>query len=340
MLNIKEIAHLAGVSSATVSRVINDSGYVSEDTRQKVIRIIEKYNYVPNLAARSLSRKVSSYIGVVIPDIENEFFSKMTTGISTVAEGEDFSIQLLSSNESVELENKFLQGIIGHDLAGLIIAPVACDNTYTKERLMQLNENGLPIVLIDRDVDGLELSSVFVDNIYSSYEAVNALLDAGHTKIGIITGPMNSKPGRERYIGFKKAIDRRGIEIDPDYVFIGDFRLEKAYEGCLKLMNLKEPPTAIFASNNLSSLGCIKAFNELGLTIGKDVSIIGFDDIEVLSILNFNLSVVHRQPKRQGMEAMKLLLEIINTKDKRPVIKEITIPNELILRGSEKLKGD
>ena len=222
-MNIKDIAQIAGVSSATVSRVINDSGYVSDATRKKVTEIIKKYDYVPNLTARSLSKKVSSYIGVVIPDIENEFFSKMTTGISTVAGSGDFNIQLLNSNEDIEIENKFLQGIVGHDLAGLIIAPVARDNVYCRDRLNLLHSQGLPIVLIDRDIDGLELPSVFVDNINSSYDAVKALLDEGHRKIGIITGPMNSKPGRERYLGYLKALKDYDIEINPNYIVNGDF---------------------------------------------------------------------------------------------------------------------
>lgn len=337
-MNIKDIAQIAGVSSATVSRVINDSGYVSDATRKKVTEIIKKYDYVPNLTARSLSKKVSSYIGVVIPDIENEFFSKMTTGISTVAGSGDFNIQLLNSNEDIEIENKFLQGIVGHDLAGLIIAPVACDNVYCRDRLNLLHSQGLPIVLIDRDIDGLKLPSVFVDNINSSYEAVKALLDEGHRKIGIITGPMNSKPGRERYLGYLKALKDYDTEINPSYIVNGDFRLEKAYRGCKSLLDLKDPPTAIFSSNNFSTLGCIKAFNEKGLKLSEDISLVGFDDIEVLSILNFNLSTVHRHAKMQGMEAMKLLLEMINGKVVKN--KEIIVPSELILRGSEKRKVD
>lgn len=337
-MNIKDIARIAGVSSATVSRVINDSGYVSDKTREKVTETIKKYDYVPNLTARSLSKKVSSYIGVVIPDIENEFFSKMTTGISTVAGSGEFNIQLLNSNENVEIENKFLQGIVGHDLAGLIIAPVACDNIYCKEKLNSLHKQGLPIVLIDRDIDGLKLPSVFVDNINSSFEAVKALIDEGHKKIGIIKGTMNSKPGRERYLGYLKALEYAGIEIKSEYIVQGDFRLEGAYQACKSLIDLKDPPTAIFSSNNFSTLGCIKAFNEKGLKLSEDISLIGFDDIEMLSILNFNLSAVHRQAKMQGMEAMKLLLKMINGEDVKN--KEIIVPSKLILRGSEKRKVD
>lgn len=337
-MNIKDIARLAGVSSATVSRVMNDSGYVSDKTREKVSSTIKKYDYVPNLTARSLSKKVSSYIGVVIPDIENEFFSKMTTGISTVAGSEEFNIQLLNSNENIDIENKFLQGIVGHDLAGLIIVPVASDNIYCKEKLNSLKKQGLPIVLIDRDIDGLKLPSVFVDNISSSFEAVKVLIDEGHKKIGIIKGAMNSKPGRERYKGYLKALEYAGIEINSKYIVQGNFRLEGAYQACKRLLDLKDPPTAIFSSNNFSTLGCIKAFNEKGLKLGEDISLIGFDDIEVLNILNFNLSAVRRQAKLQGMEAMKLILEMINGRDVNN--KEIIIPSELILRGSEKRKVD
>lgn len=336
-MNIKEIAGIAGVSSATVSRVINNSGYVKEETKKKVLGIIEKYDYVPNAIARSLSINDSLSIGVIIPDIENEFFSKVISGISELADEYRYNLVLLCSNENLQKEHEFLRLVESQRLRGIIITPISESDKFTQEYLFRLKRQGIPIVLVDRDVKEEVIDGVFVDNKLGAYEGVLALIKAGHGDIAIITGPDTSKPGKDRYKGFEMAMKEAGLYIKKEYIECGDFKIEKAYECMKRLMNLKTPPTAVFSSNNLTTLGCLKYITEKGLKPGEDISIIGFDEIEALKIIDYNLSVIDRDAKEQGKEAMKLLYKAIKRESAhKKSIERIIIPHNIILRGSEK----
>ena len=197
-MNIKEIARRAGVSSATISRVLNNSGYVKEETRQKVLRALEEYNYVPSAIARSLSIQDSLSVGTIIPDIENEFFSKVISGISEVAESYHYNIVFLGTNETLDKEHDFLKIVESQRLKGVIITPISETDTVTRDYLLRLEESGIPVVLVDRDVKGAQFDGVFVDNQKGSYDGVMELIKAGHERIAIITGPETSKPGKDR----------------------------------------------------------------------------------------------------------------------------------------------
>lgn len=337
-MNIKELAKEIGVSSATVSRVINNSGYVSEETRKKVLCAVEKYDYVPNAIARSLSTKDSRSIGVIIPDIENEFFSSVIRGISEVADANDYNIQFMSSNEDTEKEHYFLETVQKQRLAGLIIAPVEEKDSFTRKKLLKMQAGGMPVILVDRDLKGDEFDGVFVDNLSGAYDGVKALIKAGHTRIAIITGPETSKPGRERLKGYLNALVDAGIEVRPEYIISGDFKTGKAYRCTEQLLNLKEPPTAIFSSNNLTTIGCLNYFTKNKLKPGKQISLVGFDDIEILKLIAYKISVVARDTKQQGIEAMNLMLERLNNKDLQRKQVKLNVPYQIILRGTEHLK--
>lgn len=335
-MNIREIAKYAGVSSATVSRVLNNSGYVREETRRKVLEAVNEYRYVPSAIARSLSIQDNKSIGTIIPDIENDFFSKVISGISEVAESFHYNIVFLGTNETQSKEHEFLKVVQSQRLKGVIIAPVSEADSHTKEMLLHLEESGIPVVLVDRDVKGARFDGVFVDNRMGAYDGVTALIHAGHTRIAIIMGPETSKPGRERYQGYVQAMEEHGLQIPEEYVVRGDFKITKAYECTKALFQLNEPPTAIFSSNNHSTLGCLKYFTEKGMQPGKDVSLLGFDDIDALKIIDYHLSVIDRDAIQQGREAMRLLLECFEDCQNRQRGKRIIIPYQVILRGSEK----
>lgn len=337
-MNIKELAKKLGVSTATISRVINNSGYVSEATRRLVMEGIKKYNYIPNAIARSLSTKDSRSVGVIIPDIENEFFSSVIRGISSVAEKEGYNIHFMGSDENEEKEHQFLDIVERQRLDGVIITPVSETDEITRQKLEQFNLRNIPVVLVDRDIANINLQGVFVDNIKGAYEGVYELIKAGHSKIAIIKGPESSRPGRLRYEGYIKALKDYNIPILDEYIKTGNFRLQKAYECTRSLMNLEQPPTAIFTSNNLTTLGCIKYFTKHGIKVGKDISLLSFDDVEVLKIIRYNLSVIDRDAKLQGEEAMKMMLHSIQNKGVKTEIKKKKVPYKIILRGSEKLQ--
>lgn len=337
-MNIKKLAKEIGVSSATVSRAINNSGYVSDATKKKVLDAVSRYQYVPSAVARSLSTQDTHSVGVIIPDIENDFFSSMISGISEVAEKNGYNIHFLGSNENIQSEHSFLETVERQRLDGVIITPISEVDDITKTRLTKMEKSGIPVVLVDRDIAGETFEGVFVDNLAGAYDGVNALIKAGHEKIAIITGPETSKPGKERYKGYKKAMLDHGITLKEEYMVSGDFKLEKAYQCTKQLLDLVDPPTAIFTSNNLTTLGCLKYLTEHKIKVGRQISILGFDDVEILKLIAYKLSVVTRDSKQQGREAMLLMLDRLHNKKMPDKPKRITIPYQVILRGSERLK--
>ena len=335
-MNIKELAKRAGVSSATVSRVLNNSGYVKEETRKKVLEAVEEYHYVPSAIARNLSINDNPSIGVIIPDIENEFFFKAISGIGEIADSYHYNIVYFGTNETLGKEHEFLNAAISQRLKGVIIAPVSQLDTVTKDSLLKLEESGIPVVLIDRDIRGARFDGVFVDNFGGAYDGVEALIQNGHKKIAVIAGPGTSKPGKERLEGYRQAMEDAGIPVREEYVAYGDFKSEKAYESTKYLLEQKDPPTAIFSSNNESTLGCLKYLTEKGMVPGREIALLGFDDIETLKVIDYRLSVVERDARQQGMEAMKLLMECFADSKNRQRGKRILVPYRVILRGSEK----
>ncbi len=338
-MNIREIAQRAGVSSATVSRVLNNSGYVKSETRQKVMEVVKAYDYVPNEIARSLSIQDSFSIGVIIPDIENEFFSKVINGVNEVAEKYHYNLIFWGTNETLAKEHRCLDLVKRRWVKGVLIAPISDSDDVTRQQLLALEKSGVPVVLIDRDVKGARFDGVFVDNQQGACDGVTELIRAGHQRIAVITGPDTSKPGKGRYQGYVQAMEENGLAIRPEYVACGDFKIAKAYACTKRLMELPEPPTAIFTSNNLSTLGCLKYLTEKKLKLGRDVSLMGFDDIETLKMIDYRISVVERDAKQQGMEAMKLLEECFESGGQnRQRGKRVTVPYQVILRGSEQLK--
>ena len=333
-MNIKELAKILNVSSSTVSRVLNEASGVSQETRKMVLNGIKKYNYVPSSVARNLSSNSTKNIAVIVPDIENQFFSDLMSGVASVAAKNNYNIFYLGTNELESIEHKALDTMSSERLAGLIIAPVNSNDTVTLNKLTRLEKVNVPVVLVDREFKAKSFSGVFVDNVSGAKEATKCLIENGHDRIAIITGPEESKPGSERLLGYLKAFKEKNLEIDSELIVSGDFKVRRAYQMTKELMSLKNKPTAIFCSNNLTSLGCIKYLTEKNIKIGEDVSIIGFDDLKTLEYIGFNFSAVYRDAKLQGEKAMELVIEKLKTKNN--IVKKINVPYKLILRGSEK----
>lgn len=337
-MNIRDVAKKAGVSTATVSRVINESGYVKEETKQKVLAAIAEAEFVPNAIARSLSIRDSSSIGVIVPDIANEFFSSIISGMGEMASNNQYNIVLFDTGEMQEREHQCLQIAESQRLSGLLITPVSELDMETRDKLIQFEDKGIPVVLVDRNMKNSNLDGVFVENHAAAYKGVEALIHAGHRKIAIITGPSTSMPGKDRFQGYKAALAEHGLDLREEYIVSGDFKIIKAYEQTKKLLQLPDPPTAIFASNNQTSLGVLKYLTEQGIKIGRDISIVGFDQIESLKIIDYRLSTIERDAKRQGYEAMAMLIDKLSHKKSKSSGRKIFVPYEVVLRGSEKIK--
>ncbi len=337
--NIYDIASEAGVSIATVSRVMNQSAAVSEKSRKKVLDAIEKLNYVPSVMARSLSTSVSTSIGVVVPDIHNPFFSLLLQGITHVADDFDMQIVLCSTDESKEREAQVLQSMRELRLRGLLIAPVSEHSATTLAQLRSFAQHGIPVVLLDREMECDDFDRVVTFDEEGVYRAVTHLISLGHRRIAIITGPLDSRPGKERLGGYERALGEYGLPLNREYIREGDFRMERAYTACMELLELPQPPTAIFSSNNMTTYGCLRAFHEKGLQLGKDISMIGFDDIDALNWLNYNISVVDRDVQEMAARAMRLLLNRVEQAEELREGVRDCLPTQLLLRGSEQFQG-
>lgn len=338
MVKNKDIAAKAGVSVATVSRVMNQSGYVKDETKALVLKTYNELASEDQMLNQSISNRKSGIIGVIIPDISNPFFGEVIKGISRIADKHSASLLVCNTEELLEKELKYLTLFKTNNIMGLIITPKTDQVGYNSKYLYQLEGLGVPIVLLDRGINISHFNSVFVNNISGSFDAVNALINEGHQDIAIISGPMSSKPGRERFYGYENALRSNNRVVNDDYVFFGDFKLQSGYEITQRILQLEHRPTAIFAANNMMALGCLKALIENKLSIPEDIAFVSFDDVEMFEIMNLNISTVSRPTDIMGEVAAEMLFDLINHKqEKHSSIKEVLLETKLVLRGSEKL---
>ncbi len=338
MIKNKDVATRSGVSVATVSRVMNQSGYVKEETKALVLKAFNELAKADKLLVQSISNRKSDIIGVIIPDISNPFFGEVIKGISNIADKYSVSLLVCNTEEQIEKEIRYLDLFKTNNIMGLIITPETDQGGYNSKYLYQLEGLGVPIVLLDRGLNISHFNSVFVNNVTGSFNAVNAFINEGHKDIAIISGPMSSKPGRERFYGYENALRSNHMEVKKEYVFFGDFKLKSGYEITKKLLQMKNRPTAIFAANNMMAQGSVKALVESGLSIPNDMAFIGFDDVDMFEIMNLHISTVSRPTDLMGEVAAEMLFDLIeNKKVKHSSIKEVLLDTKLVLRGSEKL---
>ncbi|WP_114571956.1 LacI family DNA-binding transcriptional regulator [Exiguobacterium flavidum] len=327
--NIQDVAKKAGVSIATVSRVINNQGGVRRVTEEKIQRAIEELGYIRSAAARTMKRKDTKTIGVIVPDIQNPFFPLLMAGIEQKASERDYFTILSSTNESPVIEEKIIRNFLERGVDGIIITTANEDGEYLKV----LEEQGVPVVAVDRSIKKFDVDTVLVDNVKGAYQAVQRLILQGHRKIGIIRGPQHTTPGLERYIGYQKALEDYGIPLDESYVVDGDFSEASGYTATSELYHLRDKPTAVFSSNNMMTIGCMKALDALDWRLGEEVAFIGFDDVDIATFLSPKLSVVARPMYAIGEIAFTLLHDRIHFKEDLPKRKYLLSP-ELITRQS------
>ncbi len=339
IMTIREVARLAGVSKTTVSRVLNNNGYVNTETREKIETIIEATDYTPSAAAVNLSTSTSKSISVIIPEIANSFFGELMAGISEVAQNTDYALTYSNTDNNLDLEEQAVKMAQKQDTCGIIITPARgfFDEKSASKLTAMYERLHVPIIVVDRGFDSSKWDGVFYENFQSTYIATKELIGAGHRNIGIITGDLNLLIGRDRKNGYIAAMEESGYYVDRNYMLGGDFTANTAYEVTKNMFASGNFPEAMVTSNNYTSLGFIKACTEYGLTIGKDIAVIGIDHIPALDSIDYPLSVVTRDAVEMGRTAMHMLLERLKNPDAPKRIS--MIPCELRLRGSEKLIG-
>jgi LacI family transcriptional regulator len=334
---LQDIANAAGVSSATVSRVINNSPSVKPETRENVLNIIKKLNYVPNEVARSLSKNETNTIGVVVPDILNPFFGKIVRGISNVLRKMNYNIVLCDTDESITNEYSSLEMLRKHKVRGVIITPTVDEEKSRGIKLVEVEQSGIPIVMVDRDINFTNFDSVYLDNVQAGMDAIQALINAGHKRIAALLGPTDSKACMEITLGYRRAMEMNGIDINPDYMVNGFYSMECGYQMTQKLLDLDKPPTAIFVSSSVMTHACINTLLDNKIKIPQDMAIIGFAEMPYLEPFGIHISYIERSVSQMGEAAAKLLIEKIeNPSHEAHIRKSIILPPKLILKGSEK----
>lgn len=329
-LTLEDIAEMCGVSRSTVSRVINDDLNVSERTRQKVLDVIHKYNFQPNLAARGLAKGHTGVLGLVIPKgvqaiFEEPFFAMLIRGVSTRCNALDYSVMLWLAEP--DYERRMITKILYNGLVdGVIVASMLMDDTI----IDSLHQSKLPFMLIGRHPVHNELSYLDVDNRGGAFQAVMHLLHSGRRRVATITGPQNMIAGIHRYQGYQDALHDRDLPVDPELVVEGDFSDAGGY-ACMHRL-LPHKPDAVFVASDTMALAAIQAIKEHGLRIPDDIAVIGFDDIPQASRSTPALSTVRQPITRIGAVVAETLIDMIETGS--PLPRQIVFPAELVIRES------
>lgn len=339
MLTIKEVAELAGVSKATVSRVMNNSGYVAPETRAKIENIVKQYHYLPSASAVNLSRQETSTIGVVVPEIGNMFYADIVHGITEVADQLNLSLVLFDTSDDPEKEEKAIRTLQQQRVRGIILGPSVdyMGSEIGRKVLGHLKALDLPIVVVDRAFETMEWDAVLYENYQSSYRAAQELYKAGNRRLAVLTGDLSLNIGRERFEGFCRGAEDCGLKIQEKDILYGDFLMDKAYELSKEMLSRNDLPDAIYCCNNQSTLGFLKAANECDVHVGRDIAIIGNDRIDVVDFLGIGISWVCRDNHEMGRIAMHMLDERIKNPGKCKNI--CVIPYKVELNGSEKRNG-
>ncbi|WP_341913798.1 LacI family DNA-binding transcriptional regulator [Ferrovibrio terrae] len=309
MATIRDVARLAGVSVATVSNSVNDPGRVSEQLRARVLKAIESLNYAPRAAARSLRKQSSGLLGLIVADITNPFFTELVQAVEGIASQQGFSVLLCNSDEDPAREEKHLQVLRSQWVDGIILATTG-DVSLSRSSL--LSQIRVPVVLVDRAFDGLGLDAVVLDNRLAAHQATEHLIRRGHRRIGLLSGPTSVTTGADRLAGYREALLASQIRFDPGLVLEAGFREQQAYDATVALMRLPQPPTAVFAANNLMAIGMMRALSDLDLRCPDDVSVISIDDFAWANVFRPKLTTVAQPVREMGEMAVKLLTDRIN----------------------------
>jgi LacI family transcriptional regulator len=326
-ITVKEVSLAAGVSTATVSRVLTGSNDVSDDTRQRVLIAAKALNYQPNRNARNLRKSITSKIGVIISDIQNPFFSSVVRGIEKNTIQDDFTLILGNSDEDPVLERKIITMLLEEGVAGIILAPTCADAEYRA-----LTHSGTPFVVIDRSLPLSDWDMVLVDGAASAEMAVDHMVELGHTKIGYVGGLKHLSVMHEREQGYLAALKKHRLTVHAPYIRQGNNRQDGGYAAVSEVLDLTDPPSAILIANNLMTLGGLQAIHERGLEIPEHISVVGFDDMDWAPSLRPPLTVVAQPAYEMGEIAAEILLDRIRNSAKPRKI--IMLDTRLIVRAS------
>jgi LacI family transcriptional regulator len=320
---------MAGVSTMTVSRVINNSRHTSSATRERVNGAIAELGYMPNGLARQLRSRRTKTIALVLTDIANPFFTTIARGVEDAARARGYAVMFCNTDESEAEELEYLKVLIQRRVDGILLVPAA-DSSASLELLAQ---QGLPTVVLDRRTRSAQVDEVRTDSELGAQLAVRHLIELGHRRIVVLTGPDTVSTSSDRVAGYRRALADAGMLPEDERVFFGEYNEASGYEMTRRALEGRPRPTAIFAGNNFVAFGSIRALREAGLAVPGDMSIVVFDDLPAGWVLDPFMTVVSQPAYEIGRQAAELMLErLAGHSPAEP--RTIVLPSELIIRRS------
>lgn len=328
-VTIHEVAQRAGVSVATVSRVFNNSDLVTKQTGEKIRSVARRLNYIPNASARSLSMKRTETIGMLLPDMHGEFFSEIIRGADAVAHKERYHLLVSASHsnkEELETAIKMMSGRVD----GLILMSPHLDSETLVGRYLK----SIPTVILSSSQAGGMHDSIRIDNVGAARQVVRHLISLGHRRIAIVKGDPGNEDGEERLAGYHAELRANSIDIRDELIVAGDFTAQSGHAAGRILLDLKSRPTAIFASNDEMAIGVLRHLRERGVSVPNEISVAGFDDIQISSLIHPSLTSIHVNISELGSLAVERLLFLLNSGQRRTSSSRIVLPATLIVRES------
>jgi LacI family transcriptional regulator len=325
---IRDVAAVAGVSPATVSRVLNGKQDVAAELRQRVLGAVTELGYRRNGPARSLRTRAAMVLGLIISDISNPFFTAVVRGAEDQAQLAGYSLVLANADEDVDKEARYLEVAAAEQMAGVLLSPAS----LTRTSIDVLLERGIPVVTVDRRLAGAPVDSVTVNNHQAARTAAQHLIGQGCRRVGFIAGPIQTTTGASRLAGYRAALRAAGRLVDPSLTAYADFRTEGGYAATRQLLRQRRPPDGLLFANNLMTVGGLRAIAEAGLAIPDDIAVVGFDDAIWATALRPPLTVVAQPTYEIGQTAAKLLLRRVDGEAFPP--RRVVLQAELIERAS------
>lgn len=336
MVTIKDVAKLAGVSVATVSRTLARPEKVAEATRERVMAAVQKSGYVTNVLASNFRRRRSQTIVVLVPDIANLFYSTIVQEIEFVARKKGYQILLGETQEDLEIERAYSELAYQKMADGIISLGMTIPFRYDPRRKTP-DPKWPPLVMVGEYTGKIPLPFVGIDNYQAAVDATQHLVDLGHRDIAFIGGPKHFTLCQVRLKGFRKVMRKAGLSVHPSHVQFGEFKLASGYNQVKRLIESGARPTGLFCANDEIAMGAMKALQEHGLRVPEDISIVGFDNLDIADYCSAPLTTIHQPRREMGAQAMDLMLHIL--KGQAPAEQRLLLPYQLIVRKSTRALG-
>ncbi len=331
-VTIKEIAKQLNVSKSTVSRALRDSSEISEETKQRVLDLARELNYSPNPIALSLLKNRTRTIGIIVPDIDNPFFSMAIGGVEDVAYSQGYHVMIYQSHDSYDREKIDVRHIADRHADGLIVS--VASRSPNHGHFLELQESGIPIVFFDRVSSEVKTHKVLVDDYEGAFQGTEHLIEQGCRRIAHISGPLSLTISRNRYNGYRDALIKHNLSLRDEWLVSAEYNQEEGTERAYQLMALRERPDAIFAASDRIAIGVHWALRQLGYRMPEDVALMGFSNLAISSLIEPPLSSVAQPSFEMGRQAAELLLELIEHKNTPVAYETRVLKTKLAVRGS------